>query len=201
MLGIVCGVPSRKVSRYAGMDVTPLKLGYFVLDNAGNNDTAVAALARTFDFIPSHRRLRCGPHTLNLVGQMIIFGRDKGAYNHAGGNLDDEEEFLREWRKNGPLGILIAIINYIKTPQQYDLFSIFQKLANAELPTDQRRILEPVKPVVTRWNSFYGAFNRATHLQAAYNSYANYHIKSTSQADAIALGRHNKLPDAPGQMR
>jgi hypothetical protein len=48
----------------------------FVLDNA--NDTAVAALARTFDFIPFHRRLRCGPHTLNLVGQMIIFGKDKG---------------------------------------------------------------------------------------------------------------------------
>jgi hypothetical protein len=47
--------------------ITAEKLGYFVLDNASNNDTAVAALARTFDFIPLHRRLRCGPHTLNLV--------------------------------------------------------------------------------------------------------------------------------------
>ena len=181
--------------------ITPAKLGYFVLDNASNNDTAVAALARSFDFIPSHRRLRCGPHTLNLVGKMIIFGRDKGAYDNASGNLDDEEKFLQEWRKDGPLGTLIAIINYIKTPQQYDLFSNFQKLANAELPTDQRRILEPVKPVVTRWNSFYCAFERAAHLQAAYNSYANFHIKLISQADAIALGRNNKLPDAPAWMR
>jgi hypothetical protein len=181
--------------------ITPAKLGYFVLDNASNNDTAVAALAHSFDFIPSHRRLHCGPHTLNLVGQMIIFGRDKSVYNNAGGNLDDEEKFLQEWRKDGPLGTLIAIINYIKTPQQYNLFSNFQKLANAKLPTDQRRILEPIKPVVTRWNSFYCAFERAAHLQAAYNSYANYHIKSISQANAIALGRNNKLPAAPTWMR
>lgn len=48
--------------------ITPAKLGYFVLDNASNDNTAVAALARSFDFIPSHRRLRCGPYTLNLVG-------------------------------------------------------------------------------------------------------------------------------------
>ena len=92
-------------------------------------------------------------------------------------------------------------MSYIKTPQQYALFADFQRLAHRELPTDapanERRILEPVKPVVTRWNSFYGAFERAAHLQAAYNSYANFHIKSISQADAIALGQNNKLPDAP----
>lgn len=46
---------------------------------------------------------------------MIIFGRDKGAYDPPGGDLDDEEEILQEWRKDGPLSILIAIINYIKT--------------------------------------------------------------------------------------
>jgi hypothetical protein len=74
--------------------------------------------------------------------------RDKGAYDHPGGNLDDEEEFLQEWRKDGPLGILIAIINYIKPPQQYNLFSNFQKLNNAELPTDQCQILEPVSQLL-----------------------------------------------------
>jgi hypothetical protein len=47
--------------------ITPLKLGYFVLDNATSNNTAVAALARLIRFIPSHWRLRCGPYTLNLV--------------------------------------------------------------------------------------------------------------------------------------
>jgi hypothetical protein len=99
--------------------ITPAKLGSFVLNNASNNDTAVAALACSFDFIPSHRRLRCGPHTINLIGQMIIFGRDKGMYDHPGGNLDDKEEFLQEWRKDGPLGILIAIINYTVLVQKF----------------------------------------------------------------------------------
>jgi hypothetical protein len=47
--------------------ITPAKLGYFVLNNASNNNTAVAALARSFSFILSYRRLRCGPYTLNLV--------------------------------------------------------------------------------------------------------------------------------------
>jgi hypothetical protein len=97
--------------------ITLLKLGYFVLDNTSNNNTTITTLACTFDFVLFYRRLRCGPHTLNLVSQMIIFGRDKGAYDHPSGSLDNEEEFLQEWRKDRPLGILITIINYIKTPQ------------------------------------------------------------------------------------
>jgi hypothetical protein len=36
-------------------------VGYFVLNNASNNNSAVA----------SDRRYRCGPHTLNLVGQRL----------------------------------------------------------------------------------------------------------------------------------
>jgi hypothetical protein len=90
------------------------------------------------------------------------------------------------------------IINYIKTPQQYDLFTDFQRLANRELPShEQLKILEPVKPVVTRWNSFYSAFERAAHLHAAYNSYASYHIDDIRRKDAYAITKGNKLPDAP----
>jgi hypothetical protein len=54
--------------------ITLAKLGYFVLDNAANNNTAITALSLEYNFNPTHRRLRCGPHTLNLVGQAIIFG-------------------------------------------------------------------------------------------------------------------------------
>jgi hypothetical protein len=59
--------------------ITPLKLGYFALNNATSNDTTVAALARLSSFIPPHWRLRCGPHTLNLVSQAIISGMEKAA--------------------------------------------------------------------------------------------------------------------------
>jgi hypothetical protein len=98
--------------------------------------------------------------------------------------------------------LLIAIINYIKTPQQHDLFRTFQKQAYNDLPSDKPlTILEPVKPIITRWNSFYSAFARAARLHIAYNSYANYHIQKTSVADAYAAARGNQLPDAPWWMR
>jgi hypothetical protein len=169
----IAEVVNRTLSTYG---ICPSKLGYFVLDNTTSNDTAITALARLNSFGASHRRLRCGPHTLNLVGQAIIFGKDKDAYDNAVEEHNHEEKFMHEWRKHGPLGVLMDIINYIKTPQQHELFATFQRLANRELPTHERlKILEPVKPVVTRWNSFYGAFERATHLHAAYDSYAGYY--------------------------
>jgi hypothetical protein len=76
--------------------------------------------------------------------------------------------------------VLLAVINYIKTPQQYALFEKFQRLAHNDLPTnvpaEQRKILKPVKLVVTRWNSFCSCFERAVKLQLAVNGYANHHI-------------------------
>jgi hypothetical protein len=41
-------------------------VGYFVLDNAYNNDTAVASLADQYSFKALERRLRCCCHILNL---------------------------------------------------------------------------------------------------------------------------------------
>ncbi|KAI1553008.1 hypothetical protein PtrEW7m1_012390, partial [Pyrenophora tritici-repentis] len=46
------------------------RVGYFVLDNASNNDTAVESLAEEFGFIASERRLRCCCHILNLSAQL-----------------------------------------------------------------------------------------------------------------------------------
>jgi hypothetical protein len=43
------------------------KVGFFVLDNALNNDTAVAILGEMLQFDPKVRRLRCVGHILNLV--------------------------------------------------------------------------------------------------------------------------------------
>jgi hypothetical protein len=57
---------------------------------------------------------------------------------------------MRDWRRDSPLGVLLGVIRYIKTPQQYTLFEKFQRLAQRDLPTEQHQILEPVKPVVTR---------------------------------------------------
>jgi hypothetical protein len=66
---------------------------------------------------------------------------------------------MQDRRKEGPLGVLIDVINYVKTPQQYERFREFQRDANAELPAGERlKVLELVKTVVTRCNSYYAAF-------------------------------------------
>ncbi|PZD22450.1 hypothetical protein A1F97_11381, partial [Pyrenophora tritici-repentis] len=60
---------------------------------------------------------------------------------------------------------------------------------------------EPIKPCVTRWNSYYDCFKRGVQLQQAINAYATYHIRETEQADEQAAIRGNKLPDVPRWMR
>ena len=67
--------------------ITASQLGYFVLDNAGNDDKAIAALAREYRFEPSYRRLRCGAYTINLVEQAIIFGGSKAAFENDEANI------------------------------------------------------------------------------------------------------------------
>ena len=93
------------------------RIGYFVLDNASNNDTAIDAIALTMGFNPRHRRLRCSPYTINLVGQMLLWGENSASYNNDTAEITAESEYMSEWRRDGPLGVLLGIVNYIKTLQ------------------------------------------------------------------------------------
>jgi hypothetical protein len=85
--------------------------------------------------------------------------------------------------------------------QQHEIFTSFQRIANCDFPGDQQTILEPVKPVVTCWNSFCLAFERAAKLQNAFNSYISYWCKKQKIADIHARSRSNKTPNAPSRMR
>jgi hypothetical protein len=63
---------------------------------------------------------------------------------------------MQQWRKNGALGTLLAVIAYSKTPQQHALFMDCLEASNNDLPVAARvKLLRPIKPVVTRWNSYY----------------------------------------------
>jgi hypothetical protein len=55
-------------------DITDEKLGYFILDNATNNDTTLFELAKSMKFQPKERRLRCMGHILNLIVEQYLFG-------------------------------------------------------------------------------------------------------------------------------
>jgi hypothetical protein len=180
-------------------NINARKIGYFVLDNARNNDSTIRFLSQLdkLNFNPIHRRLRCGPHTFNLIGQLLLWGKKAEAYNndYASSDIAEETLLIKEWRRDRPLSVLLRVITFIKTLQQYALFKKFQRIAYCELPTDApedaRKILEPVKPVVTRWNSYFLCFKRAVKLQLAVNAYANSYIKQVRDKTTYAISKGN----------
>jgi len=85
-------------------------LGYFMLDNASNNDTAVAALAEIYDFDPLEYRLRCSGHIINLIARHLLFGVDPDLFEVESEMRKDVKENLKHWRKKGPIGKLHNLI-------------------------------------------------------------------------------------------
>ncbi|KAG9375515.1 hypothetical protein A1F94_013919, partial [Pyrenophora tritici-repentis] len=154
-------------------EITVGKLGYFVLDNAHNNNTTINTLALQMGFSATERRLRCGPHTLNLIGQMLLWGERKESYDNEETERVNEAENMATWRGDGPWA--------------FSRLSTTSKHHNK-----QHKIKEPVKPVVTRWNSYVSCFERAVELQLAVNGYANYHIQKIETEDAYARSRRGK---------
>lgn len=93
--------------------------GYFVLNNASNNDSAIAELAKSLDFDPAHRRLRCAGHIINLIAKECLFGCDFEAFEiellrtSMGTSMDIEKE-MAAWRSKGPMGLLRNAIKWIR---------------------------------------------------------------------------------------
>jgi hypothetical protein len=58
------------------------KIGYIQADNAGNNDTYVAAIFNEISPFtePVHHRLRCHGHIINLAAKAFLFGDDPDAF-------------------------------------------------------------------------------------------------------------------------
>ena len=130
------------------------RLGYFVMDNATNNDTMVEAIARNFQEIdgvrydPIEHRLRCIGHIINLSVQAFLFGRHPDVEgNHHGGEGEGEgpsDKELQDYRKLGPQGKLHNIIVYImRSPQRIQKF---RRLSKGLMPKRDHRV---------RWNSWY----------------------------------------------
>jgi hypothetical protein len=67
--------------------ISSSQVGYFMLDNASNNDAAIVAIGDQMGFTAAHRRLRCAPHTLNLIGQTLLWGNNSEAFDNDGGDI------------------------------------------------------------------------------------------------------------------
>jgi hypothetical protein len=74
--------------------ISSCTIGYFVLDNTTNNNTAILYLSQKMGFNATHYRLCCTPHTINLIRQTLLWGKDANAYNNKPKNLQEETESM-----------------------------------------------------------------------------------------------------------
>jgi len=143
------------------------KLGYFMLDNATNNDLAVKAVneelaERGFarDIEHEEARLRCTGHILNLVVKALLFGKDSDA-------LEMDYVDLASWRKVGALGKLHNIVRFIRgSPQRRDRFLAVQ---TNDLFATEAFMLRLNND--TRWDSTYEMINCALKLRSAIDTF------------------------------
>ena len=141
------------------------QIGYFVLDNAGSNDTCVSAMIEQLDIddTKEHRRLRCLGHILNLAAKAILFGENSEVFEKdvvTAAIFQDEKAALRHWRSKGALGKLHNAVAYIRvTPQRREDFlaKARERAKESELTieTETKDPLIPIQDNDTRWNSWF----------------------------------------------
>lgn len=81
------------------------KFGYAMLDNADNNDTAMAELGEKLGFDGSLRRGRCFGHSINLAAVALLFGNHADAIEdeQSGAHMISDQEW-KLWVRRGPVG-------------------------------------------------------------------------------------------------
>ena len=157
------------------------KLGYFVMDNAGNNDTMMASLSldllRRFDihYDPKIHRLRCQGHIINLAAKAFLFvtENEKLERDDCGNSTTLKE--IRAWREKGPLGKLHNFVVFIqRSVQRSRKFLVLS--GNRKLVRDND----------TRWSSWYSMLRAALNLREAIDGYFNKWMEADCAGDELS---------------
>lgn len=189
-----------------GWDINEKDIGYFVLDNAYNNDTAMDELGEEFGFDPEQRRIRCIGHILNLCVKQLMFGKAAEAMDED--DSDDSidgitEQSIKEWRKRGPVGKLHNFVHYVANStllcehlrklQQSDISS--GHVPEIDLDTGKRReVVLFILDNETRWNSRFRMMKRALYLRP-YFERLRTQIRSNWEAAKNGTAKPNVLDD------
>ncbi|THY01336.1 hypothetical protein D6D01_10368 [Aureobasidium pullulans] len=171
------------------------KIGFFVADNASNNDTCIAALAEEFSFDAQHRRLRCAGHIFNLVARALLWGVDEDAFLIALASVEVTEQELECWRRRGPIGKVRNTIVYIRaSPQRNEEF----KKAQREHPL-LTKVVELHAMNDTRWNSVFDALRVFILVRPAVDDF--YHKTQRDWQDYVNEKTDFGAKPCPEKMR
>ena len=160
--------------------ITSSNLGYFVLDNASNNDTTLTELVKTLGFDPKLKRLRCAGHIFNLIAERYLYGQDiskfEEQYSKAGA-----PERRKLWRERNEVRKLYNLVAHVMASgKRIALFEALQPELNIGVAEGKRWKL--VLDGGIRWNSTYLMIRRALELQEALDIYA---LKLHRNSDAF----------------
>jgi len=149
--------------------ITSLNLGYFVLDNASNNNTTLIKLAKTLGFDPKAKRLCYIGHISNLIAERYLYGQDvtkfEEQYSKAGA-----PERRKLWRERNEVGKLHNLVAHVMASgKRTELFEALQSTVNVGIAEGKRWKL--VLDGGIRWNSTYSMIRRALDLRNAINIY------------------------------
>jgi hypothetical protein len=168
------------------------KIGYFVADNAKNNDAALRLLSQHIDLKPAEQRLRCSGHIINLVVKAILYGVDNDCVLDAAlsdkdydGDSElhdtasvsqfeatlrskDETSRLVAWRKKGPVGRLHNLIVHVKSG------SVRRRFFEAKQRETDTRLYRVIVNGGIRWNSACEMIERAIQVKDALQLYQEH---------------------------
>lgn len=153
--------------------LAPSRLGYFVADNASENDTCVRDLEEALGYHPSWRRVRCMGHIINLVARALLFGESPDSFEEEenGEPLDDIIKQQKRWRKLGPIGKLHNVVIWIRASTERQKEFQHRQRASFVTAGDPDAATKPVYSLIpangTRWNSNQAEMQRAIELRNA----------------------------------
>lgn len=179
-------------------------LGFFTLDNAGNNLTALRFIDSQINkprqiLLPAepirsqstanlltveNRYVRCYGHILNLVVKVFLYGKKSmQLLSPEDKKLAEQENIeIEKWRKIGPLGKLRNITVWIQgSPQRREAF---YNSVNSILGTStQAEAL--ILGNVTRWTGDYDGLERALKLRHAIDFHVHQLLRNTAGAKLV----------------
>ena len=156
---------------------TESELGAFVLDNAGNNDTAIRYILTELELYDTHEeehcRLRCLGHIINLAAQDFIFGQNSEKWLREHAAIEDSadiEDLQRSWVSQGVIGHIQNLISLIRSSPQRR--QAFRRITGTDPDPDKQNLML-IQNNTTRWNSTYKMLVRALELKNHIQVYVN----------------------------
>ncbi|KNB17838.1 hypothetical protein FOXG_22067 [Fusarium oxysporum f. sp. lycopersici 4287] len=178
------------------------KLGYFTLDNAGNNKTSMGELGLEFGFDWEKRWVRCVGHVVNIVVKQMLYGKNPDAFEkEVFEGLHTAAKEHEVWRRRGSVG---KWHNFAVEVSRSDTWTDMLKKVQAvesQLSDDaQLKKHRPVGVVVdnaTRWLSQFSMIERALVLRPFYNSFVQRASNEWEKVNLTRAGhikKGSKLP-------